>query len=90
LARGIFLVVVIPGAAWVFAGRPRPGEGFVNLVLLAETAVIAGAVVVASLFRAYTAQRRTGMSVPGSFTAALRAAPQALKAKSEDQAKPSQ
>jgi hypothetical protein len=70
----LVLVVVIPGALWVLAGRPEPGEGFFNLVLLAEAVVVCGAVVAWSLFRGYGERRRVGESVVASFTGALRAA----------------
>jgi hypothetical protein len=67
-------VLVIPDALWVLAGRPEPGEGFINFVWLAEGVVVGGAVVAWSLFRGYGARRRAGESVVASFTGVLCAA----------------
>jgi hypothetical protein len=70
----ILLVLAIPGAAWVLAGRPEPGEGFFNLVILAEAVVIVGAVAIANMVRAYLVNRRSGMPRATSFTTAFSSA----------------
>ncbi len=87
-SSALLLVAVVPAAIWVFAGRPEPGEGFFNLVMIGEAAVVAAAIVLTRACREYLLQRRAGHPVRSSLIASMSVIVQAAFPKQEPKEEP--